>query len=319
MLFLNNYHVSRIRLIFKRLFLCIAGVFLAGNLVSLAINDPVRVKAGSYMLRKGFPLFVSGDEYIRMMKKYPYNPGVKYQVYRVGSGESLWDIAHRNRISIDTLIAANPFLKSLLAEEGTDLVIPAEDGVLFVFDNSVDVLRMYFELGAARPRGEFLPGLFRVISTDDVRLVFFPRAVPVLVNESLDKLYALRRVFRSPLSGGYSSLFGDRVDPMMEGIMFHNGVDIMCSYNSPIHPTRDGMVIFAGWRDGYGKTVILQHHDGYGSLYAHCSTINVSIGDWAGTNDIIGYAGSTGRSTGTHLHFTLWRHGILINPLLVIW
>ena len=106
---------------------------------------------------------------------------------------------------------------------------------------------------------------------------------------------------------------------MKHGMAFHNGVDIMCSYNTPLHPTRDGMVVFAGWRDGYGKMVVIQHDDGYGSLYAHCSSLKVSEGDWVTVRDTIALAGSTGRSTGSHLHFTLWRHGIIINPLLVIW
>jgi len=79
------------------------------------------------------------------------------------------------------------------------------------------------------------------------------------------------------------------------------------------------MVIFTGWRGGFGNTVMIQHDEGYTTLYGHLSSISVKVGAWVTKDDIIGQVGSTGFSTGPHLHFTVMKHGQDVNPLLFIW
>jgi murein DD-endopeptidase MepM/ murein hydrolase activator NlpD len=169
-------------------------------------------------------------------------------------------------------------------------------------------------------RGDYRQSVFRALSPDDVRLAFIPDTRPALVSEKLEALYAIRRIFQNPVrSGLYSSLYGDRVDPMFEGMAFHNGIDIMSRMGTPIRPAREGMVSFTGWMDGYGQTVIVQHWDGYVTWYGHCSAIKVKRGDWVNKKDVIALVGSTGRSTGPHLHFMVMRHGRMIDPLLFVW
>ena len=114
-------------------------------------------------------------------------------------------------------------------------------------------------------------------------------------------------------------MFGDRIDPIYNSSNFHNGIDIKAKMNSKYYPAREGVVSYTGWRSGYGKTIIIQHHDGYSTLYGHSNKIKVKTGDWVNKTSVIGLVGSTGRSTGPHLHFTLMKHGKFLNPLLHIW
>ncbi|HEY1406901.1 MAG TPA: M23 family metallopeptidase, partial [Spirochaetota bacterium] len=100
---------------------------------------------------------------------------------------------------------------------------------------------------------------------------------------------------------------------------FHAALDIRAPMGTPIRPIKEGMVIQTGWREGYGMCIEIIHPDGYLSLYGHCSKIFVEKGMIVSKDDIIGAIGSTGRSTGPHLHFEMKRHGENVNPLFFIW
>ncbi|HOO72582.1 MAG TPA: M23 family metallopeptidase [Spirochaetota bacterium] len=317
---INRYQFSQLKKYATITALCLGGIVIAGNLIVAIISDSISVERSAYVLKNGFPLFNSEKEYISLIKNYPYDAGVKLGIHRMRAGESFWQVAKRNNITIDTFIAANPHIPSLNANRDTEVVIPAEDGVLFAFDDVIDVWRMSRLLDADESlNGDYLPSLFKLISKDDVRLVFFKEATPVVVNDSLDKLYAYGKIFSTPLKGYFTSLFGDRVDPYFHDTAFHTGIDIHGKMGTPIKASKSGMVMFSGWKDGYGNTVILQHHEGYSTVYAHLTDIHVKQGQWVHKQQTIGTTGSTGRSTGPHLHFEIRRHGNPINPLLYIW
>ncbi len=120
-----------------------------------------------------------------------------------------------------------------------------------------------------------------------------------------------------PVNGPIVSGFGYRVHPIFRRVKFHYGVDIAASHGTPIQAAADGVVVFAGWRRAYGITVILDHGNGLATLYAHCSRVLVSEGQTVKQGDIIALVGSTGLSTGPHLHFEVRRYGEPINPLTV--
>ena len=94
----------------------------------------------------------------------------------------------------------------------------------------------------------------------------------------------------------------------------HTGVDMHASSGEPIHACRAGIVVTAGWQGGYGNTVILDHGDGMATLYAHQSRLGVREGQMVHTGDVIGYVGSTGMSTGPHLHFEVRLNGNPVDP-----
>lgn len=120
-----------------------------------------------------------------------------------------------------------------------------------------------------------------------------------------------------PTSGGYiSSYFGGRSNPF-DGYSsdWHSGIDIANNYGAPVYASASGYVTFSGWYGGYGRYVEINHDFGYRTAYAHMSSLAVSSDSYVEKGDIIGYVGSSGNSTGPHLHFEVWRYGQEVNPL----
>jgi murein DD-endopeptidase MepM/ murein hydrolase activator NlpD len=112
-----------------------------------------------------------------------------------------------------------------------------------------------------------------------------------------------------------SSGYGMRSDPFTGAPAFHAGVDLAASPGTPIRPMRDGIVVFSGWQRGYGRTIIVRHGDGLESVYAHNQKNQVRVGDAVTRETQLGEVGSTGRSTGPHLHFEVRKHGSPVNPM----
>lgn len=120
---------------------------------------------------------------------------------------------------------------------------------------------------------------------------------------------------KSLVDGGrVSSGFGKRIDPLSHVHRDHHGVDIAAKRGSSIRAARAGQVTFAGPRGGYGNLVIIDHGDGVETRYAHCDRILVRKGDVVGADAGIATVGSTGRSTGPHLHFEVREDGTPIDP-----
>lgn len=117
-----------------------------------------------------------------------------------------------------------------------------------------------------------------------------------------------------PASGRISSGFGLRRHPVLGFSRMHKGIDIAASYGSPIRAANDGVVAFAGRNGGYGNFVRLNHSGGVGTGYGHMSRIAVRSGQRVTRGQVIGYVGSSGLSTGPHLHYELYRNGVAINP-----
>lgn len=118
-----------------------------------------------------------------------------------------------------------------------------------------------------------------------------------------------------PLNASISSPFGYRRHPIFGVRKFHTGIDLAGRNHSPVHAADSGNVIFSGWYGGYGKVVIVSHGKDLATLYAHMSKIGVSVGQNLQKGEVVGYEGSTGFSTGPHLHFEVRLKGKPNNPL----
>lgn len=112
-----------------------------------------------------------------------------------------------------------------------------------------------------------------------------------------------------------TSHFGMRDHPVTHRYTLHNGIDIGAYYGTAIWAAASGTVTAAGWNDGYGYYVTINHGNGYTTLYGHMSQIAASAGDYVTAGQTIGYVGSTGWSTAPHLHFTVYKNGVAVNPL----
>jgi murein DD-endopeptidase MepM/ murein hydrolase activator NlpD len=115
--------------------------------------------------------------------------------------------------------------------------------------------------------------------------------------------------------GGSGSGFGLRTHPILGGLRNHDGIDMAAPAGSPIVAGSDGVVSAAGWKGGYGLFVAMEHGGGLQTRYAHMSRLNVVAGQSVARGQVIGYVGSTGLSTGPHLHYELRVNGTAINPV----
>ncbi|HVM18916.1 MAG TPA: M23 family metallopeptidase, partial [Egibacteraceae bacterium] len=118
-----------------------------------------------------------------------------------------------------------------------------------------------------------------------------------------------------PANGPKTSDYGWRTHPIFGTRRFHAGIDIGSGYGAPIVAALGGTVIEAGSRGGYGNTIIVDHGGGLTTLYAHQSSFAVATGQQVSRGDTIGYVGSTGYSTGPHLHFEVRVNGATRNPM----
>jgi murein DD-endopeptidase MepM/ murein hydrolase activator NlpD len=120
--------------------------------------------------------------------------------------------------------------------------------------------------------------------------------------------------FIKPVDARVSSYFGWR-NVAVNGNRHHAGVDLAATWGTPVRAARDGRVERSGWWGTYGNAVALDHGDGSETRYAHLSSLAVAVGDVVRQGDVIGYVGSTGASTGPHLHFELRFDGRAVDPL----
>ncbi|MDQ0558421.1 murein DD-endopeptidase MepM/ murein hydrolase activator NlpD [Rhizobium mesoamericanum] len=122
--------------------------------------------------------------------------------------------------------------------------------------------------------------------------------------------------FQNPAVGKeITSSFGNRRDPFLGRLALHSGIDFRFTPGEKVRPTAPGKVIAAGWTGGYGNMVEVDHGNGISTRYGHMSEILVKVGDKVDRNDVIGLAGSTGRSTGTHLHYEVRQDGRALDPI----
>jgi murein DD-endopeptidase MepM/ murein hydrolase activator NlpD len=144
-------------------------------------------------------------------------------------------------------------------------------------------------------RADQLSVLEALLVEDSAKRKFLPSLLPVV-------------------DGWYSSNFGFRIDPFTGQSSFHEGIDFIAETGTPIVAAASGKVIYAGWHPQYGRLVEVDHGNGLLSRYAHASRLVVDEGDLVVRGQRIAYVGSTGRSTGPHLHFEVRLNGVPQNP-----
>lgn len=140
------------------------------------------------------------------------------------------------------------------------------------------------------------------------------------LDDALDELEELKKEarglpLRNPAPGRVvTSSFGVRRDPMLDKPAFHGGMDFRVAYGTPVRATAPGTVVHAGWAGGYGRMVEIDNGSGITTRFGHLSKISVARGDTVETGDLLGKSGSSGRSTGPHLHYEIREDGKPVNP-----
>jgi len=175
-------------------------------------------------------------------------------------------------------------------------------------------------------RAAFAAGLGAGMASTDAALGMVSELLGVLgsrldsVRDSVERRHALAAATPSvwPVAGWLSSYYGTRKDPFTNDKDFHPGLDISADYGQPVVATGDATVSAAGPNGAYGNMVMLDHGFGIVTKYGHLSRIAVADGQQVRRGDVIGYVGSTGRSTGSHLHYEIWMNGRLTNPMTLL-
>jgi murein DD-endopeptidase MepM/ murein hydrolase activator NlpD len=229
--------------------------------------------------------------------------------YRVEKGDMIGDLAQKFGLNQDTIISYNAIKNTRLLQIGQVLKIPNQDGILYTVKNGDSLEKIAEEYQSDTEAIRTANELFSdTIHPDTV--LFIPKARLDWVN--LQEING--DLFIWPLSGRISSNYGFRANPITGARQFHTGIDIAANTGAPIRAAMSGRVTFAGWSDVFGNYVVINHHSGYRTLYGHMSLIRVKNGALVGTGERIGDVGSTGVSTGPHLHFTVYKNGVTVNP-----
>ena len=238
--------------------------------------------------------------------------GVKYEEYTIGEGENLTTISRKIGVNLDTLVSVNKITNANKLKPGQKIIIPNRNGLLYTIKQNENIEEVASKYDIQLNR---ILAFNKIDEISDIEIgddIFLPGAKYTL-DERIEKF---GQMFSLPVTvTRISSLFGYRVHPITKVRTKHTGVDIPGSLNTPVYAARKGKVIFAGYSGGYGNLVIVRHDKGYTTYYGHLNKITTKIGANVGVGVMIGRMGSTGNSTGSHLHFEVRRNGEALNPI----
>lgn len=241
---------------------------------------------------------------------------VTYSEYVVKSGDSISTISRKFGLSnISTLIAVNRIENVRTVRVGQKLKIPSQDGIIYkvAAGDSLNALSVRFHVSLEELLdANDLSSEHLAVGTE----LFIPgaRMDPTSLKRAMGELFVC------PITASWrlTSRFGPRADPFTGVASNHTGVDMACPQGTPIRASMSGTVVYVGWSNVFGNYVIINHGNGYQSLYGHMLKTSVKNGQAVDQNTRIGLVGSTGYSTGPHLHFTVYKNGKLVDPMTLL-
>jgi murein DD-endopeptidase MepM/ murein hydrolase activator NlpD len=238
---------------------------------------------------------------------------VLYSGYRVKRGDMIGVLALQFGLNQDTLISVNGIKNTRALREGVMLKIPNQDGLSYKIQKS-DTLagiaeKHRIETNDILTVNEYFSANFKEGDT-----IFLPGV-------KLDQT-ALQEIngdlFIWPTVNRYvTSAYGMRTSPINRTRLFHHGIDIRGNTGAPVYAAMAGRVSYTGYNEVYGNHIVITHHSGYRTLYGHLNRIRVNSGVYVSSGQRIGDVGNTGLSTGSHLHFTVYKNGVTVNPRIL--
>jgi len=233
-----------------------------------------------------------------------------YDTHLVQSGDNVSTLAINYGLNQGTIISINKIANTRLLQIGKVLKIPNQDGILHSVKNgdTLDSLaeRYKVDSDAIKTANELFSD--KIAAGTDL---FIPGAQLdwVTIQEVNGDLFIW------PINGRITSSYGYRIDPFdASRRQFHSGMDISGTTGTPIKAAMAGRVSAVGYDSVYGNYVVITHHSGYRTLYGHMSVIRTRTGAYVSVGERIGDVGSTGLSTGPHLHFMVYKNGVTVNP-----
>ena len=238
---------------------------------------------------------------------------LQYGAYTFNHGDIISRLASDFGLQQGTLISVNSIKNTRTMPIGLVLKIPNQDGILHTV-HSGDTLGTI----AAKYKADISEiKIANELFSDTLHsgtVLFIPGGQLDLITQAEIN----GDLFNWPIRGRISSAYGYRNSPFTGARQFHSGIDISAPSGAPIRAAMPGRVSTAGWDDTFGNYVLISHHSGYRTLYAHMSVIRVKSGAYVSMGERIGDVGSTGLSTAPHLHFTVYKNGRTVNPYALI-
>ncbi|MCH5149389.1 MAG: M23 family metallopeptidase [Spirochaetales bacterium] len=253
---------------------------------------------------------------------------------RVLNNESLKKLASRYKLTEDTIILVNGLKRPSDLKTGDIVTIPNQDGRLIQVKANDSIYKISERYGVSWKKIVDCNNLSDINIKTGMKL-FIPdsgmtkyerekfyqikpkQAAPVVQNTSnaARKNTVTSNIFSWPIKGAITSSYGQRSDPFTGVKDFHTGLDIRGAMNTSVKAPYDGTVAFTGWSNVYGNFILIKHENNIVTMYGHLNEINVKKGENIKRGSIIGAVGTTGRSTGPHLHFEVLKNNKRENPL----
>jgi murein DD-endopeptidase MepM/ murein hydrolase activator NlpD len=235
---------------------------------------------------------------------------LSFNSYVLAKGDVLGKIAAQAGLYEDTLISVNNVKNARIMQIGQEIKIPNQDGIYHTVQTGDSLEKIANRYKTTVSHISTVNELFsETIRPKEV--LFIPGARMDWIN----KQEINGDLFIWPCSGYISSNYGYRMAPFAGSRQFHSGIDIGSSMGSPVRAAMAGRVTQVGANDySWGNFVVITHHSGYRTFYAHMNVVRVKSGAYVQTGERIGDIGSTGLSTGPHLHFTVYKNGVTVNP-----
>ncbi|MBS7241424.1 M23 family metallopeptidase [Treponema sp.] len=241
---------------------------------------------------------------------------VSFQNYTVKQGDTISGICQKFGLSnISTLIAVNKIGNVRSVYSGQKLKVPSIDGLIHIVSKNESIGSISKKYGAS---------VTDIVDTNDLTSEILKEGMELFIPgarlDSNTLQRAMGEIFTNPLKTKYriTSRFGYRLDPITGVASTHKGLDMACPTGTPIYACRSGRVMKSAFSSLYGNYIVVEHVDGYQTLYAHMSKSLVKKGDKVSQGSKIGLVGSTGYSTGPHLHLTIYKNYKPVDPLTVI-
>ncbi len=228
--------------------------------------------------------------------------------YKIQSGDTIWSISRKHKVGVDAVLSFNKINESKKLRPGETLKIPKLNGIYYSVrkNDSLESIGKLFSVSQPEIRKYNEVGEYLSIGT----VLFLNRTrYPASYREGI-----LGMSFMSPARGFLTSRYGMRVHPILNIPIFHTGMDIGADQGEKVRAAESGVVTFSGENAANGNFVQIKHSDGFESGYAHLSRLLVTSGKRVKKGEVIGEVGSTGLSTGPHLHFEIKQNGKFVNP-----
>jgi len=241
--------------------------------------------------------------------EYPRPRMLTFTFHTMQSGDLVGHIASRAGLNEDTLISVNNIRNTRLMQIGQVIKIPNQDGIYYIVrtGDTLESIAQAHQTTAAHIKTA--NQLFSDSLTPNTSLFVPGGRMPWVTRQEVNG-----DLFIWPVTGRLTSPFGFRRSPFTGARQFHGGLDIAAPQGTPVRAAMSGRVARVGYDRILGNYIILNHHSGFRTVYAHLHTVRVRPGANVATGERIGDVGSTGLSTGPHLHFEVHRNGVRVNP-----